>query len=221
METEKIYQKFLVKYNDNYETSKIAVDRGRFVIIFNESEDKMIQLILDSKRNDELRYIQKILVKDFKINRTSHTDTTDNFLLPENYFDFSSAYTLANKENCENKKINLFEIKDDNITEIISDEFNKPSFLAREAPFTFANNNLVVFKENFKNNQLFLSYYRYPTKIKLLNEEDPESLFDESFQCEFDEKFIDRILSMATSEMKINDNDQTFQINKLNAIQKT
>lgn len=220
MQTENDYQKFQMKANENYETSKMAVDRGRFVTIFRESEDKLIQNILDRKNSDELRYIQKILVKDFKVEKPTRTENTDEFKLPNNYFDFSSAYSKAEKGGCSNKKISLWEIKDDNTTEILSDEFNKPSFIAREAPFTFANNNLVIFKEDFKNKELFLSYYRYPIKIKLIDEDNPESQFDENYKCEFDDKFRDRIISMAVSELKINNDDPTFQINKQQAIQK-
>lgn len=212
--TEDIYQRFQIKANDNFETSKIAVDRGRFVVLFTEAEDKLIQNILDGKKDDELRYLQKILVKDYKIKLGVSTETTDNFPLPKNYFDFSSAYTKATKGKCSNKRINLFEIKDDNIGELFSDEFNKPSFLARESLFTFADNNLIVFKNDFKNNELFLSYYRYPQKIRLIDENNPESNFDENYQCEFDDKFVNRIISNAVAELKINNSDPTYVVNK-------
>ena len=219
MQTERAYEKFQMKVNENYESSKIAVDRGRFVILANESQNKMMENILDRKSNDELRYIQKVLVKDKKILKDSSTETTDRFPLPTDYFDFSSAYTKAQKGNCL-QKINLYEIKDDNSIEILSDEFNKPSFIARETPFTFSNDSVIVFKEDFKNTELFLSYYRYPVQIKLIDEENPESGFDENYQFEFDDKFVDRIISMAASELKINNEDASFQINKQQAIQK-
>ena len=64
VQTELAYEKFQVKFNDNYETSKVSVDRGRFVLLANEAQNKLIENILDKKSNDEIRYIQKILVKD-------------------------------------------------------------------------------------------------------------------------------------------------------------
>lgn len=220
MQAERAYEKFQMKVNENYKTSKIAVDRGRAVILINEAQNKMLENILDRKSNDELRYIQKVLVKDFKIPKKSSKETADYFPLPNNYFDFSSAYTKATKDNCRLQKINLYEIKDDNSIELLSDEFNKPSFIARETPFTFSDDSVVVFKENFTNNELYLSYYRYPQQIKLVDEDDPESGFDTNYELEFDDKFVDRIISMAASEYKINSEDQTFQINKQQAINK-
>lgn len=220
MLVEQAYTKFLIKVDDNFETSKIAVDRGRFVIIFNESQNKLVENILDRKSNDEIRYIQKLLVKDFKIANPTKKETADYFPLPENYFDFSSAYSKATKKGCDLQKIYLYEIKDDNSQELLNDEFNKPSFLAREAPFTFSSDNISIFKGDINHKELYLSYYRYPTQISLKNNDNPESPFDESKKIDFDDKFVDRIISMAVSEMKINYGDQSFQINKQQSINK-
>ncbi len=220
MTTEQAYLKFQIKVNENFETSKIAVDRGRFVILLNESMNKMMENIIDRKKDDEIRYIQKVLVKDFKIQKKSSKETADYFTLPNNYFDFSSAYTKATKNNCKNQRIELFEIKDDNSTEIFQDEFNEPSFIAREAPFTFSEDSLIVFKKDFTNTELLLSYYRYPVQVKLLDDENPESEFDTNFNPEFDDKFMDRIISMATAEYEINNENPKYQINKQQAIQK-
>ena len=220
MNVERAYEKFLIKANENFETSKIAVDRGRFVIIYNESANKLIENILDRKQDDEYRYIQKLLVKNKEIDRESTSQNTDYFPLPENYFDFTSAYTLADKGKCLNTKIDLYEVKDDNLTEILNDSNQKPSFIAREAPFIFSNDKISVIKEDFQNKKLFLSYYRYPIQIRLIDQEDPESNFDENFPIEFDDKLTDRILSNAVGELMINNQDPSFQIRKQQSITK-
>ena len=220
VQTELAYDKFQIKFNENFENSKVSVDRGRFVLIMNEAQNKFIENILDRKSNDEIRYLQKILVKDLKITRTATRENADYFKLPDNYFDFSSAYSKASTKSCNNQKIFLYEIKDDNAVQVLQDEFQKPSFFAREAPFTFYSDNLVIYNDNFVNEELYLSYYRYPQQIRLLDPENPESLFDPNYNLEFDEKTTDRIISMAVAEMKINDENQSFQINKQQAINK-
>ncbi len=222
MQAERAYEKFQVKVDNNFETSKVAVDRGRFVLLMNESMNKMTENILDRKKDDELRYIQKLLVKDKKVSRDIPKTTADldYFPLPQDYFDFSSAFTKATQKSCEHQKIYLYEIKDDNSTAIMSDEFNKPSFIARESPFISASDNIVVYKEDFVNEELYLSYYRYPVQIRLLDDNNPESEFDPTYEIEFDDKFVDRIISMAVSEARINDGDVSYQINKQQAIQK-
>ena len=220
VQTELAYDKFQIKFNENFENSKVSVDRGRFVLIMNEAQNKFIENILDRKSNDEIRYLQKILVKDLKITRTATRENADYFKLPDNYFDFSSAYSKASTKSCNNQKIFLYEIKDDNAVQVLQDEYQKPSFFAREAPFIFSSDNFVIYKDNFVNEELYLSYYRYPQQIRLLDPENPESLFDPNYNLEFDEKTVDRIISMAVAEMKINDENQSFQINKQQAINK-
>ena len=212
MTTEQTYIKFLLKVNDNFENSNVAGDRGRFVVVFNEAQNKMIEYILDNKKNDESRYIQQILVSNHKILKTASVEYADTFQLPKDYFDLSSAYTKASNDTCKDQKISLYEIKDDNKVEILQDEFNKPSFIAREAPFSLSSNKLHVYKDCFSNDELFISYYRYPVQIRTVVEDDPESPFNELFAPEFDDKFLDRIISMAASLFEENSSDPKYQI---------
>lgn len=220
MTTEQAYIRFLLKIDNNFENSIVSGDRGRFVAIFNESQNKMLENILDRKKDDESRYIQKVLVSNHKIENPTRVEYADTFLLPENYFDFSSAYSKASTKTCKREKISLYEIKDDNKIEVLQDEFNKPSFLAREAPLTISSNSIHVYNDGFKHDELFLSYYRYPVQIKLISEDDPESAFHPDFSPEFDDKFLDRIISMAASEFAINSSDPKYQVNIQRAIQK-
>lgn len=215
--TEQAFIKFQIKINETYESSKIGIDRGRFVFLFNEAQNKMVEFILNKKGTDDYTYIQKILVPNKEIPRETSISNADVFLMPEDLLNFSSAYSTATKGKCKDIKITLFDIKDDNKTEILQDEFNKPSFIAREAPLSMANNKIFLYKENFTHNKLFLSYYRYPKQIRLLDPDNPESLFDQSINPEFDDLLLDRILSMASSEFEINTGDSKFQADRMRA----
>jgi len=214
MLVEESFKKFQIKLDDNFETAKIAVERGRYVILFNESQNRFFETIIKGG-NDTTRYAQKLLVKDYKILNTQKKDYEDYFKLPDNFFEFSSAYSTASTNNCDTQKMYLFEIKDANSQEILTDEFNKPSFIARESPFDFSSDNIVLYNDNnFTHEELYLSYYRYPTQITLLDMDDPESQFNESHKIDFDDKIVDRIISNAVAEMKKNYGDPSFQINQ-------
>lgn len=220
MNVQTAYDKFQIKVNKNYETGKISVDQGRFVIIFNEAQNKFIEYILDKKNEDDIRYIQKILVSDFPILSSESKEDYNKFSLPKNYFDFSSVYAKADQDTCKGKKIFLFEIKDDDKGEILQDDYNEPSFLARESLFHITSDTIKVYKKDFILTEILLSYYRYPVQIKLKDDEDPESGFDESFNPEFDDKFVDRIISIASGEFEFNNESQKGQFDKLRAQQK-
>jgi hypothetical protein len=215
--TEQAFIKFQIKINETYESSKIGIDRGRFVILYNEAQNKMVEFILNRKNTDDYTYIQNILVPNKKLPRLTTTNDADVFEMPEDLLNFSSAYSTATMGNCKDVKINLFDIKDDNKTEVLQDEFNGPSFLAREAPISMANNKFYLYKDSFTHENLFLSYYRYPKQIQLLDPDNPESQFDPNINPEFDDLLLDRILSMAASEFEINTEGQKFQIDRMRA----
>jgi hypothetical protein len=219
MTTEQAFLRFQVKIDENLESSKIGIDRGRFVLLFNEAQNKMIEFVLNRKGTDDYQYIQRILVPNLEILRSISDDFSDIFAIPTDFLSFSSAYSKASKGSCIDTKISLFDIKDDNKTEILQDEFNKPSFIAREAPFTMASKNFHLYKDGFTHDKLHLSYYRYPVQIKLVVEDDPESQFDTAFDPEFDDIFVDRILSMAASEFEINEENQKSQLDRMRAQQ--
>lgn len=215
--TEQAFIKFQIKVNETYESSKIGIDRGRFVVLFNEAQNKMVEFILNKKGTDDYTYIQNILVPNKQIPRETSTQDLDIFPMPDDLLNFSSAYSTASMGECKNQKINLFDIKDDNKTEILQDEFNSPSFLAREAPLSMANNKILLYKDGFTHENLFLTYYRYPKQIALLDPDNPESHFDPSINPEFDDLLLDRIISMASSEFEVNVNSAKFQVDRMRA----
>lgn len=221
MTTQTAFDKFQMKVNNNSETGKIAVDRGRFVLLFNEAQNRLVEYILDKKSEDDIRYIEAILVQQYKLTLSKSNKEYQNYSLPKDYFDFSSLHATANKGECQDKKMTLFEIKDDDSPLILEDENSNPSFLAREAPFSIASNKIKIYKdETYEYNNVLLNYYRYPIQIKLVNDADPESEFIENLNPEFDDKFTDRIISIAAGVFELNNENQKAQFDVQMAKQK-
>ncbi len=212
MNTSQIFDRFLIQAEKNSTNDFIAVDKGRFVELYNIASNKYVEFVYERKNQDDLRYIQTLLVDDTKIPGVQK-DEHVLFKLPENYFDFSNAYGSAAKGKCK-AKIALFEIKDFNRNiSILADEFTTPSFEYRESYFTFSEDNLKVFTTDFKIPFIHLSYYRYPAQIKLKDINNPELGFDDSVKIDFDDKVINRILDMAVSIFDINEDNPRYQIN--------
>ena len=93
-------------------------------------------------------------------------------------------------------------------------EFLKPSFDWREAPYTINSDQLSIYKDNFTIDSLLLNYYRYPNQIKLQDAENPESDFD-STEIEWDDKSLDDIISLMVANLDMNEGNPRFQINTL------
>ena len=217
MTIEQIRERFVIKAEKNATNDSITTDNLRFCLLFNESQNKFLTLQLQNRKIDDVRYIQNFLVLDKSIPTTSKSQDKVNFKLPENYFDLADARANATKENCSDL-IYLFELRTENLGEILQDEYNKPSFKWREAPYTVNSNQLSIYTDNeFTITELLLNYYRYPNQIRLLDEEDAESKFDENVPIEWDDKSLDDIISMMVFNSDINENNPRFQLNNLRA----
>jgi hypothetical protein len=212
MTIEQAKERYLIKSEKNGTNDGITVDNLRFCLIFNESQEKFMTLHLQNRGIDDVRYIQKFLVLDKKIPYTSKTQDKYNFKLPSDYFDLADVRAKAKKENCEDTMY-LFEIQTENLSEILQDEFNKPSFEWREAPYTVNSDMLSIYTDNFSIQTILLNYYRYPNQIRLIDEENPESGFDESLPIEWDDKSLNDIISLMVANLDMNENNPRFQTN--------
>lgn len=210
---EEVQERYRIKAEKNGTNDNIATDNYRFCLNFNESQNKFLTLQLQNRGIDDIRYIQRFLVLDKKIIPTNISINKVNFTLPEDYFDLSSARANAQLESCQDI-IELIEIQTENLNEIMFNEFLKPSFNWREAPYTINSDQLSIYKDNFTIDSLLLNYYRYPNQIRLQNAEDPESNFD-SIEVEWDNKSLDDIISLMVFNLDINENNPRYQLNTL------
>lgn len=211
MDTNLVYDKLLIKL-DATGSQNIAVDKSRAVIALNEAQNRMVEFFLSTKQDDNLRYIQKLL-KSQPINRTSVEEFTNNFELPDDYFEFSSVIGYGTRGKCRGVKFHLYEIKNQNKDEILNDEFNKPSFIYRESPYFIGDDAVKIYVDDFTIDSIVLDYYRYPIQLRLIDEDNPESGFDTNYNLEFDTKLIDRIVSEAVFLIQVNNKESEFQIN--------
>lgn len=214
MLVEEAYINYLSKVEENITNDNIATDKQRFVILFNEMQIKFIEALLDRRGDDDIRYIQRFLVPDKNITLKDINNNRYNFELPKDYLDLSNCYCIATKEKCHNKKIDLYEVKSENITQVLQDSYNQPSFEWRESIYVVNNDLVSVFTNDFKIDKLLLSYYRYPNRIKQINPENSESPFDETSKIEWDDKATNRILSACAGEFDINEMSPRWQLQK-------
>ena len=78
-----VYYRFLLKVNKNAINDNIAVDKGRFVILFNTSQNKYLDTIIRASSNGEVRNIQKFKVPNKELVKGSLHEDFRSFLLPE------------------------------------------------------------------------------------------------------------------------------------------
>ena len=212
---EQVRDRYIIKAEKNATNDNIATDNLRFALLFNESQNKFLTLQLQNRKVDDIRYIQKFLVLDKSIPYLSKIQDKYKFKLPENYFDLADARAKAKKDKCSDL-ISLFELRTENLNEILIDEFHKPSFEWREAPFTINSDSLSIYTDGeFTITEVLLNYYRYPNQVKLLDENNAESPFNESIGVEWDDKSLDDIITLMVFNNDINENNSRFQLQTL------
>lgn len=210
-----LYTRCLVKIEKNGTNDNVSFDYSRFVYIANEAFIKFVEKIYDDKNSDEIRYIQNLLVEE-KLSQKDKEEKYTSFSLPKNFLNHSSVNAKVSNDSCKTSTdIELFEIKDIDRDVILNDEFNKPSFKYREAPYTFSDNSLKIFTDDFKIDEVLLNYYRYPREIKLIDDDDPEQGLDDSFSLDFDEKSLNIITSLIAKDFDINTSNERFQLQEL------
>jgi hypothetical protein len=211
---ENVRDRYIIEAEKNATNDNITTDNLRFVNLFNRSQNKFLTIHLQQRGVDDIRYVQNFLVLDYSIKNPTKTFDKTDFILPENYFDLSNVRAIAKKESCQDT-IHLFEVKTENLNEIIVDEFHQPSFEWREAPYTVNSNNLSIYTGDFQILEILLNYYRYPNQIRLVDDNNPESNFDPSFPIEWDDKSLDDIISLMVFNNDINENNPRYQLQTL------
>ena len=220
MTVEQAYEKFIIKINKNAQTDGVHCDRGRFVELYNEAQIKHLEYLLEQRFHDEIRYAEKFLKNDEQLDVETGGPTMQFAPLPPDFFDLSSAKAIASTDYCQNTYIDLYEVKSEDINLVLQDEFNKPSFDYREAPFILSSGDIKAYREGFTYDKILLTYYRYPQQIRLIDEDDPESFFNETYQIEWDDKSNNRIIDLAASRFFLNNDDNKYQAAQIEAKQK-
>lgn len=207
MKISKAYLEFQVIVNENATNSNLVVDKTRFILLFNSTQIKYVEWLLNKRNEDKIRDINGLLVVGKTLKSVGSTTVYQEFELPADYFDNSSLRATASKGSCHKQPIQVREVKAENIDELFSDENQKPSFEWRDSFYTIASLKIQVYRENFNIDKASLNYYRYPKKVDIqgyLNEDGKQSTNKDP---EFDDKVVQRILLAMAKDFAANNGD--------------
>ena len=201
MTIEKAYLSFVNLVNRNLTNNNVNVDKPRFVLLFNDIQNRYLEWLLEKRNEDSIRYATLLLTVDKKLNLEQKESDKDFYNLPEDYFDLANLKVEASKDKCKKVSLHCFEVKSEDTQELLNDKYNEPSFDYRETFYmTSSNSTVAVFKSNFSIDNVYATYYRYPTQIDIegyINEQNTQS---QSIDPEWDDKAVGRILVAMSKE---------------------
>ncbi len=212
----------LQKSEQNLTNGGIKMDKARFVQLFNSEQNRLIQYILGEKINENIRKIQQLVVYYKKLSSGGFRSVPkcDMFDLPDDYFAFSNISARFIRGRCLAEDFSLFEVKNEDVNEFLSDENHKPSFEYRETFYTIGQESVAVYKDDFDIESVFLTYYRYPKQINLEGYRMADGSQSYNSDPELDDKLIDEILNMVQKQYALNENEpQRYQFDSNNVNQ--
>ena len=215
MTIQEAYLKFLDKVNRNSTNDNVVADKARFIMLFNEEQNRYFEWLYEKQNEDDFRYMQSLLIFDTELDSGDSKLNHSNFKLPDDYFLFSNLQIFGDNDNCKNEKLLAFEAKQADVEELYCDANNCPSFPFRETFYTFGNNEVAVYFKDFQVSKVYLTYYRCPKQVDIAG----YLRFDktQSTDCdpEFNDKIVNRILNAVALRFNLNtDNLQKIQFDK-------
>ena len=103
MTIQEAYLRSLQKNEQNLANGGIKLDPGRFVLLFNEAQDRLIRYYLNRKDDETIRSTQTLLVYWKSLNKINHIDDPEStsFGLPDDYLWFSNIKGAFSYKGCE------------------------------------------------------------------------------------------------------------------------
>ena len=96
------YLRALQKAEENMTNGGIKLDKARFVQLFNDEQNRLVRYILDKKNEEDIRYIQKLVVYSKELDERGDKDNPEStlFSLPSDFFSFSNISGVFTKGEC-------------------------------------------------------------------------------------------------------------------------
>lgn len=201
MTIEKAYLSFVNIVNRNITNNNVNVDKPRFILLFNDIQNRYLEWLLEKRNEDSIRYATPLLTVDKKLVLSQEDTDKDFYKLPIDYFDLSNIGVEASKGECKKAPLHCFEVKSEDTQELLNDKYNEPSFDYRETFYmTSSKNTVAVFKKNFSIDNVYATYYRYPNQVDIEGYIKEDGSQSQSVDPEWDDKATGRILVAMSKE---------------------
>jgi hypothetical protein len=155
------YKRFLLKVNKNDTNTDVDINRGEFVLLYNEQKDVWLKEKVEKyQSSDAAQDLQEIQVKYKQLDNAYQESTYDVFNLPDNYFSYVSSYSYCTDGTCPDVIVRHLPFKPKNENMLLESSNYEPSLEFEETVVDLSENKLFVYKKDFLISKVFLSYYR-------------------------------------------------------------
>lgn len=210
------YNSYLRKVNRNDTNRNIKIPKGQFVSLYNEqAEIWLSDFIRDNNSTDKINEISELLQLDISLEKSQDTLNSSDFNIPEDYFEYSSAYCLAQKEGCSESVVYCWDIKNKNKNTLFQNENEKPSFEYQETFIQHNQDKIKVYRDNFDISKLYLDYYRVPKKIDIEGYINVDGTNSSNINPDISDFLVNKIIEYCVVEtIRVFQSPEAFQLAK-------
>jgi hypothetical protein len=214
MQPSLIYQKTLLKVNKNNTGANIALDKPRFVLLFNECKNRWVERNLKNKDSILIDNLYQT-VASVEILNSKSAESYIDFVLPDNFYQHIGSYCLAERRNCR-RTIYCREVKNQNKQILKFDVNQRPNF---DYEWTFCSvqkDVLRIYRTDFDILKVNMEYYRVIPDIDIegyinINGEPSKDIPLDIIA----DQYIDQIINLTAEEYMRNIQDSNgLQIGK-------
>lgn len=210
------YKRFLLKINKNDTNTNIKVNKGEFVLIFNEQAriwlaDQIKKYSDTYEKND----VSSLLSYDNELEKVRDNESYSEFKLPNDYFDYESSYSIASRKDCKDRKLYNWDFKGKNRNVLERDENENPSFDYEETLINPSEDKLLVFKTDFEISKQYLTYFKEPNNIDIEGYIKFDGSRSTNIDSDLADYYVNQIINLCAVEVDANyGNVEKFQLDK-------
>jgi len=122
--------------------------------------------------------------------------------IPEDYLQWKRVDVYAQKDCCDKRRMTVYLAEEGNLNQLLRDKAKQPNFEWAETFATLINNTIHVYtNKDFDVSDAYLTYYRQPIKIQILNCTNPYTgvISTANVECEFKDDIIELIIDETVS----------------------
>jgi len=147
-----IYVKLLLKVNKGNSFGNIAIDKARFVLLFNECKNRWVENHLKEKDSILIDSLWETL-KTIELTQGVDKSTYTEFQIPGDFYEVVNATCVAERKPCK-REIFLREIKNQDKSILRFDYNLRPDFDWEWSFFTIQSGSINVYKTDFDVNKI-------------------------------------------------------------------
>lgn len=203
------HYEFNLLLNKNAERKDVNIDIINYAVYYNrESKRWAAEFIERNNSSDNILTLSELLVSDYELTTKETNTTSVDYIIPLDFFRLLAgrSYSQVVSTECGTKGIVYNWFKKPNSWNIqLEDKFTAPAFEWERGLGDISKDTITIYKTNYNIEKTFISYYKLPVEIDLMN-------ISSDFELELSAYLVGQINDRIVSEIYREFNNPGFNM---------